>query len=163
MRDLTPEARDRVMTAALREPPASPVPPAPALSETVASVRERVTRLEADLAAANRTAAKKKRMTPDELRDALARLFDTYDFSPAEELVRMVMAPGHPHYVTDDKLRASILMDLQSYVMPRLKSNEIKGRVDHDHKITIVRIGEEDIRLRAIELAQPAPLLVGEG
>lgn len=121
------------------------------LSSTANEVNElqaKVADLTKQLAATARTLEVRKRTSPQELRDALNSLFESYNFSPAEELVQMLMEPSHPHYVEDVKLRASILMELQSYVMPKLKSTEITGKVKHEHSITILRIGEDGTQKR---------------
>lgn len=86
---------------------------------------------------------RRDRMTPTDLRKALNDLFSTYDFSPAEELVQMLMNKGHEHYIDDVRLRVNVLSELQSYVMPRLKSTEIKGEVEHKHTVVVVRYGED--------------------
>jgi len=88
---------------------------------------------------------KRKRMTPQDMRDALNGLFESYNFSPAEELVQMVMDPTHQFYITDIRLRTSVLQDLNTYVMPKLKSTEIKGEVEHKHTIVIKRFGDDGV------------------
>lgn len=87
----------------------------------------------------------RKRMSPDDLRDALNGLFATYNFSPAEEMVMMIKDPSHPYYVSDPGMRLKILSELQSYVMPKLKSTEVKGTVDHKHTIVIKRFGADGV------------------
>lgn len=87
--------------------------------------------------------AVRQRMTPQDMRDALNALFDTYNFSPAEELVQMLMLPSHPYYITEPAQRVAVLKDLNAYVMPKLKSTEITGEVKHKHTITIMRIGPD--------------------
>lgn len=88
------------------------------------------------------------RETPHELRAKLQDLFAKYDFSPAEELVEMVKNPSHPFYVLDAALRVRILSELQAYVMPKLRSTEIQGKVEHGHHITILRIGDDGSQVR---------------
>lgn len=87
----------------------------------------------------------RSRMSPQDLRAALNGLFETYNFSPAEELVMMLKDPKHPYYIDNVHLRVKVLGDLQSYVMPKLKNTEIQGRVEHAHKITIMRIGDDGV------------------
>lgn len=99
---------------------------------------------------------RRDRMTPSDLRNALNQLFDTYDFSPAEELVGMLMDKGHEHYIKDTRLRVTVLSELQSYVMPKLKSTEIKGEVEHKHTVVVVRYGEDGVVRR-----EEAPVLRG--
>ena len=86
----------------------------------------------------------RKRMSPQDLRDALNGLFETYNFSPAEELVMMLKNPAHPFYIEDRGMRIKVLTDLQSYVMPKLKSTEITGEVKHRHTIVIKRFGDDN-------------------
>lgn len=94
--------------------------------------------------------------SPEQLREALGLLFKKYDFTPAEELCKMVMgAEGSPVLSTSERIR--ILEGLQSYVMPKLKSTEVKGKVEHDHAhrgVVILRIGEDGTSRRE---ALPAP------
>lgn len=113
--------------------------------EAALRVEKKVSQLKEQVAKLNTGLEVRKRMSPDDLRDALNSLFATYNFSPAEELVQMCMRPEHPFFITDLRLRVNVLQDLNSYVMPKLKSTEIKGSVDHrhTHAITIVRIGED--------------------
>lgn len=83
----------------------------------------------------------RKRMSPQDLRDALNGLFETYNFSPAEELVMMLKNPAHPYYIQDVGMRTKVLFELQAYVMPKLKSTEITGEVKHKHTIVIKQYG----------------------
>jgi uncharacterized protein YpuA (DUF1002 family) len=87
----------------------------------------------------------RKRMTPNDLRDALNSMFETYNFSPAEEMVQMLRDPNHPYYVIEIPQRLKILSELQSYVMPKLKSTEVTGEVKHKHTIVIKRYGADGI------------------
>lgn len=121
-------------------------------TKVVASASNRVNELTAEVerltALMQSTAGKleqRKRMTPQDMRDALNGLFETYNFSPAEELVLMLKDPSHPFYITDIKLRTSVLEGLNSYVMPKLKSTEIKGEVEHKHTIVIKRFGDDGV------------------
>lgn len=82
-------------------------------------------------------------MTPSDLRDALNSMFETYNFSPAEEMVQMLQDPSHPYYVQEIPQRLKILTELQSYVMPKLKSTEVTGEVKHKHTIVIKRYGAD--------------------
>lgn len=87
--------------------------------------------------------AAKARTSPAELRQAMLSLFSRYDFSPAEELILMLKDEANPHYVRDVSLRVKILCEVQQYVMPKLKSTEIHGEVEHNHTIKILRIGPD--------------------
>jgi|SRR5688572_3253159 len=97
------------------------------------------------------------RETPMELRAALNELFKNYDFSPAEELVRMLMDRAYEYHVKDLGLRKAILCELQQYVMPKLKSTEITGRIDHAHTIVIQRYGEDGSVTRTDPVIAPRP------
>lgn len=84
------------------------------------------------------------RRSPTELRAALGDLFDAYDFSPAEELVRMVMEKNEDgRFVLEPGLRTKILSELQSYVMPKLSATKVEGHVDHSHTVLVVRYGDD--------------------
>lgn len=114
-------------------------------AEVAVQVERKVRELQGKVEEMKGALAVRQRMTPQDLRDALNSLFATYNFSPAEELVQMCMCPEHPFYIRDQRLRVSVLQDLNAYVMPKLKSTEIHGKVEHEHihSITIVRIGED--------------------
>ena len=114
-----------------------------AASNKVAGLAAKVDNLTQKLAGAATFAASRERLTPQDLRNALNDLFATYNFSPAEELVGMIMNRENPFYIEDTALRVKVLQDLNSYVMPKLKTTEITGQVKHAHVITILRIGED--------------------
>lgn len=142
-----PADRERALKTLVQQPIAQATKAAQIAAASTANqvnaLSAKVKELTEKLAATSKTLEVRKRLTPQDLRDALNSLFDTYNFSPAEELVQMCMDPTHPHYVEDLKLRANILMELQSYVMPKLKNTEIHGKVQHQHSITILRIGPD--------------------
>jgi hypothetical protein len=112
-------------------------------SNRVNELEAQLTKLTGQLMQVSQGLEVRKRMSPDDLRDALNSLFETYNFSPAEEMVQMIKDPSHPYYVEDPAMRLRILSELQSYVMPKLKSTEIKGTVDHKHTIVIKRFGDD--------------------
>lgn len=124
-------------------------------SNRVNELNAEVERLTKALADINIGLQVRKRMTPQDMRDALNGLFDQYNFSPAEELVMMLKNPSHPFYIQDAGTRVRVLQDLNSYVMPKLKSTEIKGEVEHKHTITILRIGEDGTRKKEELAARP--------
>ena len=105
-------------------------------------------------------AAETLRQTPQELRDRLNIIFAENKFSPAEELVRMAMgivcADGRTYTLTTQQ-RISILSDLQQYVMPKLKSVELGGKVEHEHTVIVVRYGE-DGTIRQEKIGKPVPI-----
>lgn len=104
----------------------------------------RMNDLEKKLAEVKRTITTRGRKSPTELRAALGDLFEAYDFSPAEELVRMVMEKREDgKFTMGDSLRVKVLSELQSYVMPKLSATKVEGRVDHQHTVMIVRYGED--------------------
>lgn len=103
-----------------------------------------VDRLTEQLRAVSIGLQNRKRMTPQDLRDALNGLFETYNFSPAEELVMMLKNPSHPHYIQETGMRIKVLSELQSYVMPKLKNTEVTGEVKHKHTIVIKRFGDDN-------------------
>lgn len=119
-------------------------------NQVVASTSNRVNELNAEVERLTKAMANmniglqvRKRMTPQDMRDALNGLFDQYNFSPAEELVMMLKNPNHPFYIQDAGTRVRVLQDLNSYVMPKLKSTEITGEVKHKHVIMIKRFGDD--------------------
>lgn len=78
------------------------------------------------------------KMTPAELRQGLDLLFAKYDFSPAEELIRTSMETN------DVSLATRINMFLLEFVLPKLKSVEVSGTIDHNHVVVIRRFGQPD-------------------
>jgi uncharacterized protein YeeX (DUF496 family) len=118
-------------------------------------LERRVEEVTAKLEETSRAVVARSRMTPQDLRDALMELFKTYDFSPAEDMVRMLKDSSYEHYVQNIHLRVKILSELQSYVMPKLKNTEVQGKVEHSHKITIMRIGDDGVPLQEKNRAEP--------
>lgn len=118
--------------------------------EKVDDVQERVRALEIEL-------VRQKRKSPAELRAALTGMFESINFSPAEELARMVMqkkmvtgpsGEQRLEFELEPALRAKILSDLNQYVMPKLKSVEHSGEVDLGNSgamapIIIMRFGDD--------------------
>jgi len=88
--------------------------------------------------------SKKPKMTPAQLREGLDLLFQKFNFSPAEELIRTSME-------TDDvSLATRINMFLLEFVMPKLKSVEVSGSIDHNHVVVIRRFGQPDEPARVL-------------
>jgi hypothetical protein len=79
-----------------------------------------------------------KKMTPAELRQGLDAIFEKYNFSPAEELIRTSQETN------DVSLATRINMFLLEFVMPKLKSVEVSGSIDHNHVVVIRRFGQPD-------------------
>lgn len=145
---------------------------APVLVPDVASAREQNKKITAmrnkvdDLAA---RAEAQRRRTPTELRESLLALFERDDFSPAAELYQMYRdrddkEPGK--FLTADQ-RIKVLSELTSYVMSKIKSVEVKGRIDHEHKVTIVKFAGQTVpvhgRSPIIEVGAERTNLLGEG
>lgn len=89
--------------------------------------------------------AARARRTPMELREALLSVFERDDFSPVEELYGLYKKRDDTalgHFLTADQ-RIKILSELTSYVLPKLRTVEHSGRVEHSHKITVLRFGED--------------------
>jgi hypothetical protein len=90
----------------------------------------------------------KKKRTAAELRQALDLLMEKYDFSPAEQLIQLVMEKKDPddpesEFRMEERLRVHILETLLEYTMPKLKSVEMSGTVEHNHSVVVVRYGED--------------------
>lgn len=125
------------------------LPPKIALAEDVKAISNqtlntagRVAQLEQQL--------KKKKLSGVELADKVQAVFAANKFSAVEELVKLVCqraADGSGVYELDRigefKTRVHILETLLEYEAPKLKSVEVKGQVEHNHNITIVRFGED--------------------
>lgn len=108
---------------------APPAPVPPGLVEENLQLRQRVKELESLLGDAGKLGAR-----------PLSVILENARLSPAEELLRMVTAK---EVDTDQKIK--ILTELLSYQIPKLKSVETKGQVDHKVTVTIRRYGKEKI------------------
>lgn len=82
-----------------------------------------------------------KKLTPQEIRQGIDLLFQKYDFSPVEELIKLAMS------TEKEDLSARICMFLVEFILPKLKSIEVSGSVDHNHTVVIRRFGKEDQQL----------------
>lgn len=98
-----------------------------------------------------------KKRTAKDMREALDLLREKHDFSAAEELIELAMElRGKPLLLN---LRVKILETLLEYEVPKLKSVEVTGEVEHSHTITIVRYGE-DGSIRQEKLQDPGSVKV---
>ena len=124
------------------------VPPAQAAGQRVeakvAQNEKEVQQLKQDMAKLAALKAGKK-MTPQQIRESVDLLFQKYDFSPVEELIKLATRTD------DEALAARICMHLMEFILPKMKSIEVSGQVDHTHTVVIRRFGKEDQ-----QLAQPA-------
>ena len=64
-------------------------------------------------------------------------LFQKYDFSPVEELIITAQ------HTDDQSLSTRICMFLTEFLIPKLKSVEVSGTIDHQHTVVIRRFGPE--------------------
>ncbi len=78
---------------------------------------------------------KRKKMTPQEIREGLDLLFQKYDYSPVENLIIT------SQQTDDQSLSTRIDMFLTEFFIPKLKSVEVSGQVDHQHDVIIRRFG----------------------
>lgn len=121
-------------------PPTGVAQAGQAVMGEVQGLKERVESLTSDV--------KRKRKGPKEMQEAMFLLMEKYDFTPMEELFKMATekTPGGEYVLDasqDKKLRADILMKLMEFVVPKLKSVDVTGTVDHNHQIHILRYGED--------------------
>lgn len=79
-----------------------------------------------------------KKLTPQQIREGIDILFQKYDFSPVEELIKLAMS------TENEGLSARICMHLMEFILPKLKSVEVSGSVDHNHTVVIRRFGKSD-------------------
>lgn len=79
----------------------------------------------------------KRKLSPAELRQGLDLLCQKYNFNPVEELIQIAQA-------TDmETTKVSICRFLTEFMMPKLKSIEVSGSVDHNHTVVIRRYGPD--------------------
>lgn len=87
---------------------------------------------------------RREKKSTAEIQEALDLIMQKHDMEPAEELVKMVMEKQDDgQWVLTNDQRIKILTDLTQYRMPKLKSVEVAGNVNHKHEIIIVRYGED--------------------
>ena len=79
-----------------------------------------------------------KKLTPQQIRENIDLLFQKYDVSPVEELIKMAMS------TQSEALAAKIWLSLVEYMLPKVKSIEVSGAVEHTHKVVIRRFGKDD-------------------
>jgi hypothetical protein len=77
-----------------------------------------------------------RKLTPAQIRESMDLLFQHYDFSPIEELIKMAIG------TEEERTKKDICMFLTEFMVPKLKSVEISGQVDHTHTVVIRRYGE---------------------
>jgi hypothetical protein len=82
-----------------------------------------------------------RKLTPSEIREGIDALFQKYDFSPVENLVLLCM--GQPDKPLTTAQEIQINMFLTEFLIPKLKSVEVKGQVDHVHTIVMRRFGPD--------------------
>lgn len=110
------------------------------LRDTTVKTADRVAQLEKEI--------KKKKLSGVELSDKVQAVFAANKFSAVEELVKLVCQKADNGMYELDRIgefktRVHILETLLEYEAPKLKSVEVKGQVEHNHNITIVRFGED--------------------
>jgi hypothetical protein len=74
-------------------------------------------------------------MTPQQIREGLDLLFQKYDFNPVEDLIQTAQGTA------DESLSTRICMFLTEFLVPKLKSIEVSGTVEHNHTVVIRRFG----------------------
>lgn len=113
----------------------------------------------AELSNKVKSLASKPKMTPQQLREGLDMLFQRYDFSPAEELIKTSQGTN------DVNLATRINMFLLEFIMPKLKSVEVSGSIDHVHTVVIRRFGQPDEPAKILgRIAAPIDAeIIGEG
>jgi hypothetical protein len=103
-----------------------------------------------------RAMANSKRMSPAEIREGLDMLFQKYDFHPVEKLIQLAVGPEGSE---DPGFQARICMFLTEFLVPKLRSVEVSGTVDHVHTVVVRRFGPHGIVDVPIKRVLPA----GEG
>lgn len=128
--------------------------------ESAEAVEARAKQLVEHMVKAKMALEVRKRMSPEDLRAAVYGLFEAYNFSPLEEIILMLKDPSNPFFITCPKLRASVLFDLNSYMMPKLKTVESNHKHDHTHTVIIKRYGDDGVVTREKKPALEVPVTV---
>ncbi len=107
-----------------------------------------------------------KLLSASEMRAALFSICAKYDIDPMEELVKYTLPQKVRNKLglTDEvsvEMRVKVLSDLVGYMIPKLKSVEVSGTVDHEHHIEIVRYGEDGTVRREKVTPNTAPVIQG--
>lgn len=103
--------------------------------------------------------------TVEEVRRAFDLALKQFNLEPVIELARMVCqtrvtAEGDVVFSLDPGTRIRILELLAKFRMPTLKAVEVGGSVSHEHKITIVRFGDDgSVRQEKIKDDHTAPVI----
>ena len=109
------------------------MPPTPketaALGQKLDVVQKQIEQLRAAKAA--------KKMTPSEIRQGLDLLMQKYNYSPLENLIIT------SQQTDNESLSTKIDMFLLEFLLPKLKSVEVSGQVDHTHTVVIRRFGSD--------------------
>jgi hypothetical protein len=84
-----------------------------------------------------------QKMTPQERHKTLDEIVRKYGIEPAEELIRMCAERAeNGAYILSPDQRIKILTELQQYRMPKLKSIEMQGTVDHTLTVVVKKFGD---------------------
>lgn len=127
------------------------------------TVNKQVSALESKLNKAIQTLSNRK--NAKELQEAMFLLFQKHDFSPIEELIAYVI--DWRDVPEKEPQRIELLTKMLEYTIPKLKSVEVSGEVEHKHTISIVRYGDdgevkrEDVKLskkEQVNLTKPDPI-----
>jgi hypothetical protein len=95
-----------------------------------------------------RESQEKRMLSPQELRAGIDLLFQKHNFHPVEELITLALDGDTPL-----KERVGILKELASFVIPKVRSVEVSGEVNHKHTVEIVRFGQNG------KIAERSPLI----
>jgi hypothetical protein len=104
-----------------------------------------------------------------DLSKKLDDLFARHGVEPAEELIMMAMERGEDgqHRLSDEQ-RIRVWSELLGYRMPKLRSMEVRGEVDHSLTVIVRKFGEDVIIERDASKSLGAPIdveikKIGEG
>lgn len=80
------------------------------------------------------------KFTAKEMRERLLNLFEHEQFNPVKELIQIAKTSKKEETVV------SICKFLTEFLVPKLKSIEVSGSVDHTHTVVIRRFGPDGQR-----------------
>lgn len=85
----------------------------------------------------------RKKLSPADRHRTLDQICEKYGVEPAEELIKMVMERNDDGtWRLSNDQRIKILSELQQYRMPKLKSIEVQGTVDHTLTVVVKKFGD---------------------
>jgi hypothetical protein len=129
------------------------------MSEEIRTRDKRISELESEVRSLVRQLDELKgrgKITPQEIRANLGNIIEKFGCEPIEEVLRMCYEKdAQDRYILSPDQRIRVLLEVNQYRMPKLKSVEHSGEVKHNIQVVLKRSGE-------LEAGAPREVVVGE-